>query len=182
MNNSIEELWAGLSQPVAELICHKTNHQDHCHDILQEVFLKMVKNRDKIEQAENVLPYVLKLANNTVMDYYRAGKGKKTYCEAAEGQLAQESTSDDITARLASSFLPEMIAALPPIYRQALVRAELEGQSQKQLAEELNISYSGAKSRVQRAKEMLRQAILNCCNYKFDKYGNVISCCGSDCC
>jgi RNA polymerase sigma-70 factor (ECF subfamily) len=68
-----------------------------------------------------------------------------------------------------------MIESLEPIYRDALILTELEGWSQKQLAEKAGISLSGAKSRVQRAKEKLKEVIFNCCTYEFDKYGNIIS-------
>ncbi|HMI63914.1 MAG TPA: sigma-70 family RNA polymerase sigma factor [Puia sp.] len=184
MNDPIEKIWSRFGQQLSELICHKTGHQDHCHDILQEVYIKLVKNVDKIEKANNVLPYVVKIANNTIVDYYRAHQGNNSTANSLIGERSADDpnlSGEDPTSKLARSFMLELIEALPPLYRQALVRTELEGISQKQLAEELGISYSGAKSRVQRAKEMVRQSILNCCNYKFDKYGNVISCCGSDC-
>jgi RNA polymerase sigma-70 factor, ECF subfamily len=181
---SPEQLWHQFSQQLSALICHKTGHQDHCHDILQEVYIKLVKNINKVGKAENVLPYIVKLSNNTIVDYYRANKHKqgavKGTCESSSPAV-DESSAGNATSRLAESFMMELIQSLPPIYRQALVKTELEGIPQKQLAAELGISYSGAKSRVQRAKEMVRQSILNCCDYKFDKYGNVISCCGSDC-
>ena len=184
MKDPLEMIWSRFGQQLSELICHKTGHQDHCQDILQEVYIKLVKNVDKIEKADNVLPYIVKIANNTIVDYYRAHQDTIS-ADAARIDLPAAADAnqprEDPTSRLARSFMLELIEALPPLYRQALVRTELEGISQKQLAEELGISYSGAKSRVQRAKEMVRQSILNCCNYKFDKYGNVISCCGSDC-
>ncbi len=45
--------------------------------------------------------------------------------------------------------------------------------SQKELAKRLNISHSGAKSRVQRGREKLKQLILECCALKSDVYGNL---------
>jgi RNA polymerase sigma-70 factor, ECF subfamily len=81
--------------------------------------------------------------------------------------------------QLADCCLRPMIEALPAIYRDALIMTDLEGLSQKALAEKLGISISGAKSRVQRAREKLKEEILNCCQYEFDKYGNIISCCNN---
>lgn len=186
MSDPVEQIWTRFGQQLAELICHKTDHQDHCHDILQEVYIKMARNIDKIEKADNVLPYLVKIANNTVIDYYRTYQNKAPISEATADPSIIDSSitkpAEDPTTNLAHTFMLELIESLPPLYRHALVRTELEGVSQKQLAEELGISYSGAKSRVQRAKEMIRQSILGCCNYKFDNYGNVISCCGTDCC
>jgi len=67
-----------------------------------------------------------------------------------------------------------MIKTLPDKYRDALEMSEINGVSHKEIAEELNISYSGAKSRVQRGREKLKEVLLHCCEIKADKYGNII--------
>jgi RNA polymerase sigma-70 factor (ECF subfamily) len=41
-------------------------------------------------------------------------------------------------------------------------------------AAKLNISVSGVKFRVQRAREKLKDAFLDCCHFEFDRYGRVI--------
>ncbi|MBS1601323.1 MAG: sigma-70 family RNA polymerase sigma factor [Bacteroidetes bacterium] len=180
MKPSIEEIWAIHGPKIAEYICQKTNHQDHCHDLLQDVYLKVQKHVAKIEKAQNMLPYILRMAHNVVNDYYRAKPTTAVIDDSAMRDCCSAPAMDHPNARLADNFLKELIDSLPTLYRHALVRTELEGISQKQLAAELGISYSGAKSRVQRAKEMIRQSIIGCCGYQFDRYGNVISCCGSD--
>jgi RNA polymerase sigma-70 factor (ECF subfamily) len=65
------------------------------------------------------------------------------------------------------------IEKLPAHYREALRMTEFQDISQKELAERLNISYSGAKSRVQRGKDKLKALILDCCAYQTDVYGNL---------
>ncbi len=67
------------------------------------------------------------------------------------------------------------INCLPEKYRQALILTELQGLPQQALAERLGISLSGAKSRVQRGREKLRQALLDCCHFEFDRRGGIIS-------
>jgi RNA polymerase sigma-70 factor (ECF subfamily) len=79
--------------------------------------------------------------------------------------------------QLADCCLRHMIEDLPPIYRDALIMVELEIMSQKEYAEKINLSYSAAKSRVQRARQLLKETLIACCNYQFDKYGNIINCC-----
>jgi RNA polymerase sigma-70 factor, ECF subfamily len=46
--------------------------------------------------------------------------------------------------------------------------------SQQHLAEREGISLSGAKSRVQRAREKLRQLLLECCHFELDRLGRII--------
>ena len=42
------------------------------------------------------------------------------------------------------------------------------------LAERLGLSLSGAKSRVQRAREKLKQQLLECCHFELDRRGHII--------
>ena len=68
----------------------------------------------------------------------------------------------------------KMIDDLPVEYCEALCLTELGGMSQKEYAEEAGISYSGAKARVQRAKKKLKDNLMKCCHYQFDRYGTVV--------
>jgi RNA polymerase sigma-70 factor, ECF subfamily len=50
----------------------------------------------------------------------------------------------------------KMIRSLPEGYRQAVQMAEIEEQSQQHVADRLGLSLSGAKSRIQRGRAMLK--------------------------
>jgi RNA polymerase sigma-70 factor (ECF subfamily) len=67
-----------------------------------------------------------------------------------------------------------MIEQLPAKHRDALVLAELEGTTQAEAATRHGVSLSGMKSRVQRARRGLRDAILECCRVALDRRGGVI--------
>ena len=51
---------------------------------------------------------------------------------------------------------------------------EYQGLTQRELAEKLGLSFSGAKSRVQRAREKLKKMLLDCCHFELDRRGKVI--------
>src|SRR5437588_726670 len=70
--------------------------------------------------------------------------------------------------------IKEMVDSLTNDYRQALILTEYEGLTQRELAVRLGISVSGAKSRVQRAREKLKDMLLDCCHFEFDHSGRVI--------
>ncbi|MEP6736578.1 MAG: sigma factor-like helix-turn-helix DNA-binding protein, partial [Chryseolinea sp.] len=65
---------------------------------------------------------------------------------------------------------------LPDKYREAIELTELNNLSQTDLADKLKISYSGAKSRVQRARRMLKEKMEEQYQIKMDAYGNAIVC------
>jgi len=162
-----------------ELICQKVKHEDHCHDIMQNVYLKIMLNIDKIEKADNIPGYLVSLTNNAVIDHYRKAKYIE---EPVDNIRVDNELVIDQSLQLADCCLQPMIDALPEIYREALVMSELKGMKLKEYADKVGISLSNAKVRVQRGKEKLKEIILGCCSYEFDKYGNIIDCKVRGCC
>lgn len=69
--------------------------------------------------------------------------------------------------------LTPFIEELPAHYRQAVMLAELQGLTQREVASKLGLSVSGAKSRVQRARQKLQTMLLECCRLEFDRRGGV---------
>jgi RNA polymerase sigma-70 factor (ECF subfamily) len=85
-----------------------------------------------------------------------------------------DSDSNPAARELARS-MRQMIRCLPEKYQQALLLTEFEGLKQHELAEHLGLSLSGAKSRVQRAREKLKATLLDCCHVELDRLGQVLS-------
>ena len=67
-----------------------------------------------------------------------------------------------------------VIDSLDEKYREAVMLTELEGLSQKELASKLNLSYTGAKSRVQRGRIAMKDKFAKYCTFKYDSCGSVI--------
>ncbi|HEY0898919.1 MAG TPA: RNA polymerase sigma factor SigZ [Sphingobacteriaceae bacterium] len=175
--SDIGAIWSNFNAGLKAYICKKVNQQDHCQDILQEVFIKVIHNADRVREADNIRAYLHRMASNAVMDHYRSASKRLDHpTEMLESGEMIEHGMPDPVIELADCCLRSMIEALPASYREALILTELEGLTQKQLAAKLSISLSGAKSRVQRGREKLKEIILNCCKYEFDRYGNIIGC------
>ena len=63
---------------------------------------------------------------------------------------------------------------IPQKYIEAVKYVDYDGNSQIDLANELSISVSGAKSRVQRGRKMIKDELLGCCKFEFDNRGKVL--------
>lgn len=83
-------------------------------------------------------------------------------------QIVRNALSDHYRA------LRPMVEALPDPYREALQLTEYQGLTQQELAQRAGISLSGAKSRVQRAREKLKALLLDCCHFELDRRGGII--------
>ena len=86
-----------------------------------------------------------------------------------------EPSSDALASAELAGCVAPFIEHLPPRYRDALKLVAIEGQSQKAAADRLGLSVSGMKSRVQRGRKKLKDAILRCCAVELDPRGEVIA-------
>ena len=69
-----------------------------------------------------------------------------------------------------------MIQRLPDGYRRAIELVELRGVTQRAAAESEGLSVSGMKTRVQRARRLLKASLLQCCQIALDARGAMLSC------
>jgi RNA polymerase sigma-70 factor (ECF subfamily) len=168
---NIEILWKELHTPLRGFILRRVKEENVTDDILQEVFIKMQLNIGKLRNPQKINAWIFQIARHAITDYYRQNKPVPVSGDHPTETLAFE--EQNLNQQLAT-WLPSAIELLPEKYRQAIYLTEIEGLSQKELAERLNISYSGAKSRVQRGREKLKDVILQCCEVQADGYGNIL--------
>lgn len=144
-------------------------------DVLQEVFIRIHTSLCCLRQPERVESWIYQVTRNVIIDQYRRNKHEPLPL-ADHLDLAVEADfyEEDPEAQIASS-LYETVLELPPLYRQALLLTEYQGLSQVEMAEKLGISLSGAKSRVQRARQKLKDLLLACCHFELDRRGTIIA-------
>ncbi len=178
-NYSIESVWENFSTVLRNFISSRVSNHSYVDDILQDVFIKIHMNVDSLKDSTKIRSWVFQIANNTIIDFYRKQKIKTEDIDSVSmkddfSNSPMEKLLDKSPEQEIASGLRQMINTLPEKYSQALYLVELEGLSQVELANRLGISVSGAKSRVQRGRLMLRDSLMNCCHFEFDRYGTII--------
>lgn len=88
--------------------------------------------------------------------------------------IVDESIPSQMNSEEIASCLKPMINKMPERYKQAVTLTEIKGLTQKDMAEKLGLSISGAKSRVQRGRDKLKEMLLECCHFEFDRLGNIL--------
>ncbi len=171
MTVTTEQVWESFSAPLRKFIRKRVPDDESAEDILQDVFLKIHIHIADLRQREKLQSWVYQVTRNAIADYYRAKPPTSPldFPELPTVEFPEESAE----AALASS-MTEMLACLPEPDRQALLLTDYQGMKQRELAEQFGLSLSGAKSRVQRARERLKQTLLDCCHFEFDRLGHVI--------
>ena len=166
-----EQIWMDYQAKLSGFINANVKDKAAADDILQEVFLKIHSKIETINDDDKIQSWIFQIAKNTIVDSYR----KQRFTEALPDCLTSEEAndSDEIRKEVAGWIVP-MIDRLSETYREALIMSEVQGLSQKEIAEELGLSLSGAKSRVQRGRGMVKDMLLQCCHFEFDRTGRLI--------
>lgn len=154
-------------QELHAFLFRKVKDKDEAHDILQEVLLKVHKNWEQLSKVKNTRAWLFTITRNALTDHWREKQRYPT-----------ESLSDGITEQEEGSIyqqlealMPAFLQFLPEKYRLPLALSDLEGMPQQEIAERLSISLSGAKSRIQRARSLLRNKFSECLELELNERG-----------
>lgn len=169
MQNRLELIWNEFHNELDGFIFCHIKDREITNDILQDIFVKIQNNIGSLKDESKLASWIYQIARNSINDYYRK---LKPHIELNDYESIDEEKNAD-NGEL-EKCLESFINQLDDKYREAIILTEFNGLTQKQLAQKLNISYSGAKSRVQRAKEYLKNLFTDCCKIQSDKYGNIV--------
>lgn len=175
MAQDLSVIWNTFNKDLYRYILSRVKDKDVSKDILQDTFIKIQKNISTLKDEKSLKFWIYKITYNSIIDYFRTLNHDRNDLKEIydENGNTDKTEKEDKTSELAECIVP-FINKLPDKYKEALTLTEFKNYSQLELAEHLGISYSGAKSRVQRAKLKLKEIFEECCNISYDKYGNII--------
>lgn len=171
IDHDIPGTWKTLNSDLRKFIFSRVRNDDDTDDIMQELYIKIHDNIGTLKDSVKIKSWIYKIAVNLITDHFRLKERERSNYFRPELEQVKESRKlMDIAVMDMIKFMDN----LPEDYCEALCLTEIEGLSQKEYALKKGISYSAAKSRVQRARAMLRDLLMQCCHYSFDSYGTVI--------
>ncbi len=134
---------------------------DDADDLTQEVFLRAYRNLKKFEGRSSFKTWVYRIAINTSRNEirYRSRRPQEspTPLETAAEFIPSGQNVEEITQKhVRSEMLADALKQLSPSEFQILLLKDIEGRPYAEIADELDISLSAAKMRVQRARASLK--------------------------
>lgn len=169
-----EHTWERFHAPLFSFIHARVTDDATAEDLLQDVFVKIHQQIETLKDPKKLESWVYQITRNAIIDHYRSRRITLSLEEPEVLQLPEDLPDDDVVSELFPA-VRTMINSLAPQDRQALILTEYQGLTQKELSERLNISFSGAKSRVQRARQRLKQQLLACCHFELDTRGHILN-------
>jgi RNA polymerase sigma-70 factor (ECF subfamily) len=163
-----EQAWTEFHDGLHGFLLRRVRDPDVADDLLQDVFLKVHTQLAGLRDPGRLHPWMYRVARNAIADHFRARRDATPLSEA----LPAPERERDAVAELAPC-IRALVSRLPSADREALELTDLGDLTQTELAHRLGISPSGAKSRVQRARTRLKEAVLACCAVYLDATGSV---------
>ncbi|WP_109830840.1 sigma-70 family RNA polymerase sigma factor [Reichenbachiella versicolor] len=171
MKTKIDTIWTDLSEELYKFILGKIKDEQTSKDIHQEVFLKVQTKIHQLKHTSKLTSWVYQITRNSIIDYFRKVKRDDISIDDLD---FPEIDTDNFDYSKLTSCINQKIESLSSQHKEAIILTSFKNYSQKELADHLKISYSGTKSRVQKAKEILKEKILDCPNVESDSRGNLI--------
>lgn len=182
MGRNTQQIWDSLQESLFYFILKRVKDEELSRDILQEVFIKIHLKHNQLNDPAKVKAWAFQITRNQVAEHFRKTKNTVALSEFNLEQVPEELESDESEFCCFDDFVEE----LPPKYGKVINLINVEGKKQQEAAEELNISLPNVKSRVYRAKEMLKQKFVECCQFSLNEHGLLVgeqdcqrSCCAT---
>lgn len=169
---AIEAAWREFAGELRTFIGRRVARPQDADDILQLVALRLTQNAATDRDRRTLLSWLYTVTRNAITDYYRSAVHRREVVTDAvpEGpapELTDEEDAERALAGLASCVQP-LLELLPADQAAAVELVDLGGVSQVKAARAAGISVSGMKSRVQRGRRSLHDAITACCTIQLD--------------
>jgi RNA polymerase sigma-70 factor, ECF subfamily len=168
-------VWAEFSAPIRAFVARRVPPGIDPDDVVQEVFLRVVRHLPSLRDSERIESWLFQIARNSLRDALRSRRRRDSRTESMDLDLLADDDVDDVRkaeTELAPCLTP-LVAKLAEPYRTAIELTSEQGLTQAEAAQRAGVSVSGMKSRVQRAREQLKQLLLRCCSLDVHRRGGV---------
>jgi RNA polymerase sigma-70 factor (ECF subfamily) len=162
--------WRDHEKELRHFLRQRLGDADQADDLLQELFLKSLRQGQNFCSLDNPRAWLFQVARNALVDHARLGK---PHVELPEHLAAMDITRDGVDEL--DACLQRNLARMTEEDRNIIEHCDLQGVKQQTYAEQQQLSLPAVKSRLLRARQRLRGALVANCRVQFDETGRV--CC-----
>lgn len=166
--NCLTTAWSRHQHELRNWSRHKLRNAADADDFLQDLFLKVLRQGDRFCSVQNARAWLFEVARNALADRLRVARDMVELPEDLEAPAEETAAVDALTA-----CLPRVLSELSAEDREAITLCDLQGMPQAEFAKLKGLGLSAAKSRVQRARQRLREQMTQACQVQIDRSGHV---------
>ena len=169
---SAEQIYHDYASRVFHMARRMVRSDDDAEDVTQDVLLKVVRHLPTF-RGESALPtWLHRVTRNTAISHRRKRSVRDerrardpfdtVLADAPASKPGWDGASDPeapLLRRETRGLIERAIAGLPPIYHSVFVLSDVEGLPNAVIAKQLGLSLAAIKSRLHRARQLLRDAL-----------------------
>jgi RNA polymerase sigma-70 factor (ECF subfamily) len=131
-------------------------------EITQELFIKLWKRKDKLNEIEQIDQYIFRMAHNSCMNWFmQIGKNIKLAKDLeAKMKTAVNDVADNIDYNDAKVLLQKAIAGLSPRRKYVYELSRNEGLKIQEIADRLGLSFDTVKHHLVAALSQIRKKLI----------------------
>ena len=150
-----------------------TRNPADAEDLVQETYLKAYRAFATFQEGTNLKAWLYRILTNTFINTYRSRKRRPEQTElddvedlylyrrlgGLEAATAGRSAEDEVLDHFTEGDVKRAIESLPEQFRMAVLLADVEGFSYKEIAEILDVPIGTVMSRLHRGRKALQKAL-----------------------
>ncbi len=159
---AFEQLYARHKGSLYCYLFRQTGDQGVAEDLFQEIWVNLIKARERYEHKAKFSTYLFRIAHNRLIDYYRSKKNAipVSYHDDHDPELleANDINQPDKQAEITGKIndLVILLEKLPEAQREVFLLKEESGMTLEEIAEVTGMNKETVKSRLRYAVKKLR--------------------------
>jgi RNA polymerase sigma-70 factor (ECF subfamily) len=152
-----------------------TRNPSDAEDLVQETYLRAYRGFGGFREGTNLKAWLYKILTNTFINQYRAKKRRPEQVDlddtedfylyrrlgGLEAAEASRSPETEVLEQIPDAAVKEALEALPEQFRMAVILADIEGFSYKEIAEILDVPIGTVMSRIHRGRKALQKSLFD---------------------
>lgn len=155
----IEELIERFGDDILRICYLYTKDYSQAEDLFQEVFIKVYKNIDSFNNQCEVSTWITRIAINACKDYLKSAWIKRNILLECRKRRKNINTENEAIKDIEKDYILSSVLNLPSKYREVIYFYYYKDLKTKEIAEVLKLKESVVRSRLMRAREILKKEL-----------------------
>jgi RNA polymerase sigma-70 factor, ECF subfamily len=172
-----QEQFAELAMPYMDALysaaLRMTRNPSDAEDLVQETYLRAYRGFPGFQEGTNLKAWLYKILTNTFINIYRAKKRRPEQVDlddtedfylyrklgGLEAVESQRTPETEVLDQMPEEVVKQALEALPEQFRMAVLLADVEGFSYKEIAEITEVPIGTVMSRLHRGRKQLQKRL-----------------------